>query len=48
MSARSTVRDVVLKFPIQFGKTEIAVNVLGYSMEHKPGRSWSCCRAKSR
>ena len=36
MSARSTVREVALKFPIQFGKTEVAVNSLGYTMDHDP------------
>ena len=36
MSARSSVRDVVLMFPIQFGKTEVAVNALGYAMDHDP------------
>ena len=42
MSARSGVRDVVLKFPIQFGKTEVAVNVLGYCMDHNPGPIMVC------
>lgn len=37
MSARSTVKDVCLMFPIQFGKTEVAVNALGCTMEHNPG-----------
>lgn len=37
LSARSSVKDVVLMFPIQFGKTEVAVNALGYSMDHNPG-----------
>lgn len=37
MSARSTARDVVLMFPIQFGKTEVAINTLGYVMDHHPG-----------
>lgn len=36
MSARSAVRDVVLMFPIQYGKTEAAVNALGYCMDHDP------------
>lgn len=36
MSARSPVRDVVLMFPIQYGKTEVAVNALGYCMDHDP------------
>ena len=37
LSARSPVKDVVLMFPIQFGKTEVAVNALGYTMDHNPG-----------
>jgi len=37
MSAKSIVRDVVLKFPIQFGKSQIAQNVVGYSMCENPG-----------
>lgn len=31
-SARSPVRDVVCRFPIQFGKSELENNVLGYTM----------------
>lgn len=42
MSARSTVHEVVLMFPIQFGKTEIAVNVVGYDMDHNPGPVMVC------
>lgn len=42
MSARSTVRDVVLEFPIQFGKTEVAINVVGYCMDHHPGPVMVC------
>ena len=42
MSARSTVHDVVCRFPIQFGKTEIAVNVVGYTMDHNPGPIMVC------
>lgn len=42
MSARSGVRDVVLMFPIQFGKTEVAVNTVGYTMEHHPGPLMVC------
>lgn len=42
MSARSTVQDVVLMFPIQFGKTEIAINALGYTMDHNPGPVMVC------
>jgi phage terminase large subunit GpA-like protein len=37
MSVRSTVHDVTCMFPIQIGKTEIAINVLGYTMDHAPG-----------
>ncbi|WP_234192669.1 phage terminase large subunit family protein [Pseudacidovorax sp. NFM-22] len=36
LSARSTVQQTVLMFPIQFGKTEVAINALGYSMDHDP------------
>ena len=42
MSARSSVRDVVLMFPIQFGKTEVAVNALGYCMDHDPAPIMVC------
>lgn len=42
MSLRSGVRDVVLMFPIQFGKTEIAVNLVGYTMDHNPGPIMVC------
>lgn len=42
MSARSTVRDCVLKFPIQFGKSEVALNVLGYTMDLHPGPVMVC------
>jgi phage terminase large subunit GpA-like protein len=42
LSARSTVQDVVCMFPIQFGKTEIAVNGLGYTMDHNPGPVMVC------
>ena len=37
MSARSPVRDAVLRFPIQFGKTEVAINIVGYAIDHDPG-----------
>ncbi|WP_022949536.1 phage terminase large subunit family protein [Methylohalobius crimeensis] len=36
-SARSPVREVVLMWPIQIGKTAAAQNVLGYSMTERPG-----------
>lgn len=42
MSARSTVKDVVLMFPIQIGKTEVAINTLGYTMDHHPGPVMVC------
>ena len=42
MSARSTVRDVVLMWPIQYGKTEVAINTLGYCMDHDPGPVMVC------
>jgi len=42
MSARSAVHDTVLMFPIQFGKTEVAVNSLGYCMDHDPGPIMVC------
>lgn len=42
LSARSPVRDVVLMWPIQFGKTEVAVNALGYVMDHHPGPVMIC------
>lgn len=36
-SVRSPVRDVVCRFPIQLGKTEVEVNVVGYTMCENPG-----------
>ena len=42
MSARSSVQEAVLKFPIQDGKTETAINVLGYTMDHNPGPIMVC------
>lgn len=42
MSARSPVRDVTLRFPVQIGKTEVAINALGYTMEHHPGPIMVC------
>ena len=42
LSARSAIRDVVLMFPIQYGKTEVAINVTGYTMEHNPGPLMVC------
>ena len=46
MSTRSPVRDVVLMFPIQYGKTAIAQNVLGYIMDHAPGPVMVCLPAE--
>lgn len=42
MSARSTVREIVLMYPIQFGKTEVAINALGYCMDQDPGPVMVC------
>ncbi len=42
MSARSPVREVVLMFPIQFGKTEIEINALGYTMCEVGGPIMAC------
>ncbi len=42
LSARSRVREVVLMFPIQYGKTEVAINALGYCMDHDPGPVMVC------
>lgn len=42
MSARSTVQDIVCMFPVQLGKTEIAVNALGYTMDQNPGPVMVC------
>lgn len=37
MSARSPVQEVVCIFPIQFGKSELETNVIGYTMCENPG-----------
>jgi len=42
LSARSGVHDVVCMFPIQFGKTEFAANVIGYTMTEDPGPVMVC------
>lgn len=42
MSARSPVQDVVLIFPIQFGKSEFETNTLGYIMDQAPGPVMVC------
>lgn len=42
MSVRSAVREVVLMWCIQYAKTEVAVNVVGYTMDHAPGPIMVC------
>lgn len=42
MSARSRAKDIVLVWPIQFGKSEIALNAVGYCMDHHPGPVMVC------
>ena len=42
LSSRSSVREVVLVYPIQFGKTSVALGVLGYCMDHDPGPVMVC------
>ena len=42
MSTRSPVRDIVLMWPIQFAKTSVAVNALGYTMVENPGPIMAC------
>jgi phage terminase large subunit GpA-like protein len=42
MSARSTVKDVVMMFPIQMGKTCCAVNALAYHMANGSGPVMVC------
>src|SRR5688500_18711164 len=42
LSARSPVRDIVCMFPIQFGKTALSENALGYTMDHNPGPVMVC------
>lgn len=41
-SAKAGVREVALMFPIQFGKTEVEVNALGYVMTENPGPVMVC------
>ncbi len=36
-SASSPVRETVLMFPIQFGKSAVATNAVGYWMDYDPG-----------
>lgn len=42
LSSRSPVRSVVLMFPIQLGKSEVAINFVGYTMQHNPGPIMVC------
>lgn len=42
MSVRSPVQDIVLMFPIQFGKSEFETNTLGYIMDQAPGPVMVC------
>lgn len=42
LSRRSIVTDIVCMFPIQFGKTMIATNALGYTMDEHPGPVMVC------
>jgi phage terminase large subunit GpA-like protein len=42
LSARSTVNEVVLCWPIQFGKTEVGINSLGYFMANSSGPVMVC------
>lgn len=42
LSVRSGVHDVALCWPIQFGKTEVALNIVGYTMDHDPAPVMVC------
>lgn len=37
MSARSSVQEIVCIFPIQFGKSDLESNIIGYTMCENPG-----------
>lgn len=37
MSARHPAQEIVLMFPIQFGKSEVETNAIGYIMDQAPG-----------
>lgn len=37
MGTHNAIQDVVCQFPIQLGKTELAINALGYTMTEAPG-----------
>jgi phage terminase large subunit GpA-like protein len=41
-SSRSSTREVALMWPIQFAKTEVALNVIGYAMCENPGPIMAC------
>lgn len=41
-STRHPARIIVCKWPIQFGKTELALNCLAYTMHHRPGPVMVC------
>jgi phage terminase large subunit GpA-like protein len=42
LSSRSPVQKIVVMFPVQFGKSEILTNALGYTMEHVGGPIMVC------
>jgi phage terminase large subunit GpA-like protein len=42
LSDRSTVREVAMMFPIQLGKSEVGLNLLGYVMDHMPSPVMVC------
>lgn len=46
LSAKSTIHDVVLKFPIQIGKSEVGRNAIGYWMTECPGPIMACFPAE--
>lgn len=46
LSARSTIHEVVLKFPIQMGKSEVGRNAIGYWMCEAPGPIMACFPAE--
>jgi phage terminase large subunit GpA-like protein len=46
LSARSPVHEVVLKFPIQMGKSEVGRNAIGYWMCEAPGPIMACFPAE--
>ncbi len=46
LSARSAVHEVVLRFPIQIGKSEVGRNAIGYWMSESPGPIMACFPAE--